>query len=148
MALCIHEYKIQRYLATLLTRWSNMVSPDFPGYLPTMLADVRSKSVAPSSVHTAFTSACLPDPCAPAMSTERTAGPAWCIWSLSIGSTQLSLTACRTSPSVGLGSLSHRMTSHPAYEASPLNEPSREDGHLCTMPFITSSSNNDSNCTA
>lgn len=27
--------------------------PDFPGYLPTMLAGVMSKSVAPSSVHIA-----------------------------------------------------------------------------------------------
>lgn len=122
-----------------------MVSPDFPGYLPTMLAEVRSNSVAPSSVHTALTSVCLPDPCAPATSTERTGGPAWCIWSLSIGSTQLSLTACRTSPSVGLGSLSHRMTSQPAYDASPLNEPNRVAGYLCTIPFITSSSNSDSN---
>lgn len=130
----------------MLTRWSNMVSPDFPGYFPTMLAEVKSNSVAPNSVHTALTSMCFPDPCAPAMSTERTAGPAWCIWSLSIGNTQLSLIACRTSPSVGLGSLSHRITSQPAYDASPLNELSRMAGYLWMIPFITSSSNNDSSC--
>lgn len=76
------------YLETLLTRWSNMVSPDLPGYLPTILAEVKSNSVAPSSVHTALTRLCLPDPWTPAISTERTIGLDWCISLLSIGSTQ------------------------------------------------------------
>lgn len=63
-------------LATLLTRCSNMVRPDLPGYLPTMLADVKSNSVAPNSVQMALTSVRLPEPRTPAINTDLTAGAA------------------------------------------------------------------------
>lgn len=42
-----------------------MVSPDFPGYFPTMFAGVRSNKTAPTSVQIARTSMSLPQPCAP-----------------------------------------------------------------------------------
>ena len=52
-------------LDTLRTKCISMFKPDLPGYLPTILVAVRSKSVASSSVQMAFKSMVLPDPSGP-----------------------------------------------------------------------------------
>ena len=51
-----------------------MLSPDFPGYLPTILVAVRSKRVASNSVQMAFKSIVLPDPFGPTKSSDLTCG--------------------------------------------------------------------------
>lgn len=65
------------YLDTLDTRCTNMISPLLPGYLPTILAAVRSNSTAPASVQTACTNISFPVPRGPTNSTERTSGDNW-----------------------------------------------------------------------
>ena len=51
-----------------------MFSPDLPGYFPTMLVAVRSKSVAPSSVQMAWTNMVLPVPLGAARSRDFMCG--------------------------------------------------------------------------
>ena len=61
-------------LETFNTKWINMLSPDFPGYLPTILVAVRSKRVASNSVQMAFKSIVFPDPFGPTKSSDLTCG--------------------------------------------------------------------------
>ena len=55
---------------TFMTKCSNIFSPDFPGYLPTILAAVRSMSVAFSSVQIACNNIVFPLPAGPHNSTD------------------------------------------------------------------------------
>ena len=51
-----------------------MLSPDFPGYFPTILVAVRSNRVASNSVQMAFKSIVFPDPLGPTKSSDLTCG--------------------------------------------------------------------------
>ncbi|CAD0204041.1 unnamed protein product [Chrysodeixis includens] len=70
----IHITDGWRSLDTFITKCISIIRPVFPGYLPTMLAGVRSNSIAPTSVQIACTNIFFPDAAAPVIRTDLTNG--------------------------------------------------------------------------
>lgn len=66
---------------TLKTRWMSILRPSFPGYLPAILAAVRSNMLAPTSLQTAWTSIFFPVPRGPARRIDFVRGAcSWTAW--------------------------------------------------------------------
>lgn len=75
-----------------------MISPDFPGYFPAILAGVMSNKVAPNSVQTARTNIFFPLPRGPAINTDLTNGVSSLRVAFPKGRIQYSAINCLTSP--------------------------------------------------
>jgi len=96
----INKMSLKALVQTLEIRWTSIIKPDLPGYLPAIFAGVMSKSVAPSSVQIAFTKSFLPLPCGPAIKTDLTRGVSSLKTWLPSGSMQYSIINCLMSPDV------------------------------------------------
>lgn len=86
---------------TFVTKCISIIKPDLPGYLPTMLAGVKSNKIPPTSLHIAYTNDFLPDPLGPPIKIERMQGAKFLIVSEPNGKIQYSVITCRMSPGVG-----------------------------------------------